>query len=152
MYSVINLLLIKTAGTPRLSQLTPQTPTYTLSGKTGGEIIELYQSRCFYIIQCSIERLNHVGYQLHNIVRCIEFAFFFCCIHSKLFEELFVYTANQVFFEPEGFMRNLIDFINKLLDVISRKTACCESAFNKTAFQRSAAFIEASQCCVQRNI
>lgn len=46
-------------------------------------------------------------------------------------------------------MRNLIDFINKLLDVISRKIACCESALNKTAFQRGAAFIEASQCCVR---
>ena len=53
MYSVINLLLIKTAGTPRLSQLTPQTPTYPSSGKIGGGIIKLYQSRCFYIYVCA---------------------------------------------------------------------------------------------------
>ena len=46
---VLTFLPIKTAGTPRLPQLTPQMPTYPSSGKIGGEIIKLYQSRCFYI-------------------------------------------------------------------------------------------------------
>ena len=51
---VLTFLPIKTAGTPRLPQLTPQMPTYPSSGKIGGEIIKLYQSRCFYIYQDAI--------------------------------------------------------------------------------------------------
>nr|DAQ86809.1 MAG TPA: hypothetical protein [Caudoviricetes sp.] len=41
---------IKTAGTPRLSKLTPQTPTYASSSKVSGGIIKTYQSRCFYFM------------------------------------------------------------------------------------------------------
>ena len=65
MYSVINLLLIKTAGTPRLSQLTPQTPTYPSSGKTGGGIIELYQSRCLYIYKDAVFDTNRKSLLRH---------------------------------------------------------------------------------------
>ena len=50
----LHFLLIKTAGTPRLSQLTPQTPTYPSSGKKAVGIIKLYQSRCFYILVYSL--------------------------------------------------------------------------------------------------
>lgn len=53
----------KTAGTPRLSQLTPQTPTYPSSGKKAVGIIKLYQSRRFYIadglVRLGVHQLHH---------------------------------------------------------------------------------------------
>ena len=70
MYSVINLLLIKTAGTPRLPQLTPQMPTYPSSGKIGGEIIKLYQSRCFHIKKTAVDTL---GFLFYKVAHCLYF-------------------------------------------------------------------------------
>ena len=66
---VLTFLLIKTAGTPRLPQLTPQTPTYPSSGKIGGGIIKLYQSRCFYI---NINAINTPCVRFEKVLECVK--------------------------------------------------------------------------------
>ena len=104
------------------------------------------------IIERAIKGLNHGRNQLHDVMRRIVFAFLLGCIDRKLLEEVLVYTTDQVFLYAKGLVRDLIDFIHKLLDVVRSKIARRKGAFDKAAFELVAAGSNAVQCCIQRNI
>lgn len=45
-------------------------PTYPSSSKIGGEIIKLYQSRCFYIKKTAVDTL---GFLFYKVAHCLYF-------------------------------------------------------------------------------
>gem|GEM_PF-3650492 len=99
----ITLSPIKTAGIPRLPQLTPQTPTYPSSDKIGGGIIKLYQSRCFYIDCCWYRCFFHIHYALDSF-----FARLFTPIHTPIwygFAWIYMQIHEVGFSKNPAFMR-----------------------------------------------
>ena len=87
------------------------------------------------VIKRTIKWFNNSSNKLNNIVRCIEFSFLLCCIDSKLFKEIFIYTTYQVFLFTKSLVANLIYFIHNFLHVVSAKIALRECTFYKTTFQ-----------------
>ena len=104
------------------------------------------------VVKCTIKWFYNCCNELDNIVRCIELSFFLCCINSKLFQKVFIYTTYQVFFFPKGLVAYLIYLIHNLLYVISTKIALSECAFYKTTFQSRIGFANASQCSIESHI
>ena len=84
--------------------------------------------------KCSVIRFNHCCYKLNYIMWSIKFSFFFCCVYSKLFKEVFVYMANEVFFFAKFFMADFIYFINNFLNIIWSEISSCKCTLYKTTF------------------
>ena len=85
-------------------------------------------------------------------MRRIEFALFLGRIDGKLFEKVLINAANKVFLKTERLMRDFVDLVDKLLNIIGRKIPSGESALNKTALQPAVVDSNAVQSGVQGNI
>ena len=104
------------------------------------------------IIKSAVERLYDGSNQLHYIVRRIKLALLFRGINGKLFQEVLIHTAYQVFLFTKSFVAYLVDLVHNLLHVIGSKIALGECTFHKTTFQRRIRFSYAAQSSIQSYI
>ena len=85
-------------------------------------------------------------------MRRVILTFFFCCINSKLFQEVFVDTPDQVFLLAERLMVDLVDFINKLLDIVGSKVTGSKCTLNETTLYPFVVGSNAVQRSIKSNI
>ena len=104
------------------------------------------------VIECTVKRLNHRRNQLHDIMRCIEFALLFRGVDSKFFEEVFINTTDQIFLFAEGLVADFVDFIDHLFDIVGGKITCGKRALHKTPLQLFAAGSNAVQGSIKGDI
>ena len=85
-------------------------------------------------------------------MRCIKFAFFFGSVNREFFKEVFINTADKVFFFAKRFMADFIYFIDNLFYIIRRQITGGKCTLNKAAAKLIAACGNAVQRCIKSNI
>ena len=83
---------------------------------------------------------------------CVVFTLLLRCIDCKLFKEVFVHPADQVFFLAEFLVADFVDLIHQHFDVFGFQISCGKGALHKASLQLFIAVSQSFQGRIQGHI